>query len=285
MSLSSRTLLPLFAAVVAGAACMDLPPDDEMVARAQAITNGVEDPGHPAVVALLTEQRVFCSGTLIAPRTVLTAAHCLHDARATGVFIGVRPGEDGIVVPVVRAVPHPAFDYDTMAHDVGIVTLAQDAPVAPLPLLGAERAATLTGQELRLVGFGRAGTLDHGPAVKRVGTAVITALSAQSLRYQARPASTCFKDSGGPGLVALDREYVVGITSSSTIRCDSTGLHTRADAYARDFIEPQLNAGDVDPAAAGCATAGARAPLPSAVALGLLGGVWLLLALRRVWSG
>jgi hypothetical protein len=213
---------------------------------------------------------------------VWTAAHCLHDARATGVFIGTRPGQDGIEVPVVRAVPHPAFDYDTLVNDVGIVTLAWDAPTEPLPLLGSERASALTGQELRLVGFGRAGSGDSGPPMKRIGTAVITALSDKTLRYQARPASTCFKDSGGPGLVALDREYVVGITSSSTIRCDSNGSHTRADAYARDFIDPQLNASDAAVAdeATGCTMAGARATLAPAGAISLLGGALLLLAVR-----
>ena len=46
-------------------------------ARQAAITNGAGDANDAAVVALLTADGLLqCSGTLIAPHVVLTAAHC-----------------------------------------------------------------------------------------------------------------------------------------------------------------------------------------------------------------
>jgi len=42
----------------------------------RSITNGTMDDGDPAVVALLFSGQAYCTGTVIAGRWVLTAAHC-----------------------------------------------------------------------------------------------------------------------------------------------------------------------------------------------------------------
>ena len=47
------------------------------VTPSAAITGGQPDgEGHPYVALLLAPGETFCSGTLIAPRTILTAGHC-----------------------------------------------------------------------------------------------------------------------------------------------------------------------------------------------------------------
>ena len=55
-------------------------------AAGSAIVGGAEDAEHPAVVALTFQGQAFCSGALIAPTVVLTAAHCLHED-----FVGALP--------------------------------------------------------------------------------------------------------------------------------------------------------------------------------------------------
>jgi len=96
--------------VCLAAACS--PYDEESVALGNTqdgIVNGSVNNGDPAVVALTVWNQAFCSGTLITPTVVLTAAHCLppnlndvgiYDYTDISVFFGtyVGNGESRAVV-------------------------------------------------------------------------------------------------------------------------------------------------------------------------------------------
>src|SRR5687768_15003877 len=61
--------------------CLAEPLEESAAARTEWIVDGTREPGEPAVV-VVTTTRGLCSGTLIAPKVVLTAKHCVQAADA-----------------------------------------------------------------------------------------------------------------------------------------------------------------------------------------------------------
>ena len=89
-------------------------------AQLKRLDSGVDAAAWEAVGRLDIGGKGFCTGALIAPRLVLTAAHCLYDAQTkerinhnTVQFLaGWRNGRAGAYRDVRRAVVHPDYVYD-----------------------------------------------------------------------------------------------------------------------------------------------------------------------------
>jgi len=118
------------------------------------LQTGDDNRGWEAVGKLVLGDRGFCTGALIAPDLVLTAAHCLFD-RETGARIeasqikflaGWRNGRAEAYRGVRQAVAHPDYVYggsgqlDRVAYDVAIIKL--DQPVLSTSVKPFEVAAT-----------------------------------------------------------------------------------------------------------------------------------------------
>jgi V8-like Glu-specific endopeptidase len=224
-----------------------------------AITNGSDDSDDPAVVAV-GERRIdcqdtldtICSGTLIAPRVVLSAAHCFAalgpDTRYETFQGPGAVGNGGELHHVVEVMVHPDFDAQTHTADLALLLLDSPSSAPPIPLATAPLDASLVGKTIRLVGFGVSAP-GHGAGTKRQGLATLTAVDADTLRYQPDPALTCDGDSGGPGL--LDEgagEQLAGVTAAGDAACASFGLDVRVDPFVAGFIQPYLDGVDQRPA-------------------------------------
>ena len=118
--------------------------------------------------------KVFCTGTAVTNRVVITAAHCIQ--KDTGVMrtaaeiqfvVGEDPEIDGLVYDVAEVAVHPNYDYTSNARqleDVAVVLLASDLPdqspgILPIefnrhPLTGLD-AEALVKRRVEIAGFGR----------------------------------------------------------------------------------------------------------------------------------
>ena len=297
-SRSGALLAVLAAALATAAGCMDA---GEPVASASSpIIWGDPTTQDQAVVALLDKDgQPYCTGTVISPRLVLTAAHCIIKGQAepTSVFFGFHVPTYGASLPAHAAVVNPDYDPATLLGDVALVELAEPSVVPYVRVSTVPMSQEWIGYPARMVGFGYTGPEDDALlGVKYHAFEAIDEVDGARFRYGE---ATCQGDSGGPAFVSFDDEEVlVGVTSSGPPDCRDYGRSIRVDVYA-DWIgaemwrvDPTFCEGsgtcpgapadpascapdEVCPPPAGCTVAAGRSSGPGAALVVLL--AWLLL--------
>jgi hypothetical protein len=217
-------------------------PGDDLAELGQAIVRGELEDGKNQVMALLVSRddggQALCSGTLFAPRAILTAGHCLDHAAAVLAYFGNDFDADfpqlfDPTVPPenwrfgVEWRQHPRFDLATLDSDVAVVHVDRDLPFQPLPLSFQHVSDQRRGERVAIVGYGAEEsdeTNAGGPGafIKRSGETVFQGtpprrplppnphpgLTNQRIRHQlmqldgsAPHSNACFGDSGGPALM------------------------------------------------------------------------------------
>jgi len=192
----------------------------------------------------------FCTGVVLAPRIVLTAAHCLRAAGNIAVLYRDDAGAP-VLVPVAATAAHPEYHEDAVRKRLVSIDLGLIETATPLP--AAFRAAELAdaapavGDAVTLVGFGiaREGEPKTGGTARTATLRVSEPLS-QILLWADDPENSgsgaCSGDSGGPIFASDGRTLLALVAWTKGEKGHKCGVVTQGPllAPARGWIDAVL---------------------------------------------
>jgi V8-like Glu-specific endopeptidase len=203
---------------------------------------------YKAVGALLIDNKLHCTATLIGPKTLLTAAHCLQGYKGQEKSITFILGSDKTkpeaTYRITNFIPHDSFDPDPSStgyhNDIGLVYLSEKPSVELVPL---HRTGPIwediqkSQTKLTFVGFGYNMEVDgqdfqeFGIGIKRYGSWPINEVRDRHVVFDVQGMSTCNGDSGGPAFLMIKNQLVqVAVTSGGYKPC-TKGFSTRVDSF------------------------------------------------------
>lgn len=269
---AATPLAPAFQPLLADAPAQARTAGDPATPRIVGGTELKDTTSAPYTVALQTKfgaKYGSCSGTILDPTHVLTAAHCVVNdgAVAAPADVVVAAGTANIrteaglagatVAPVAKVRVHPRYRSNAYPDDVAVLTLgvpidltgprAQALPmVEPGTYVDAGRRVRVTGfgvTSSRRSDFGRLRSVYQGAVT--AGQCGTDAPAAMLCTYRRKHAA-CSGDSGGTATIGSPRR-LVGVTDIAVRDC-AVGLNLFANVAAaeiRVFIDAALAEQDV----------------------------------------
>lgn len=252
------TLVAVFAAFAAFAA------------PASAVTGGLPaSRDYPFMAALYDDGSWICGSSLIAPDTILTAAHCVADVKNASQIsfeIGGRPlGDPANEKRTATSITvHPSYDPDTSRYDVAVVKLDSPSSKTPVGVVGPLQTSLWDGgSPARVIGYGMptdpTGLLfetdvpmvadgdpdDFVGSVDPTTCAGGNLLTAEDLRTMVCAGElygvkdSCYGDSGGPLLVPSTGDFGATLLQVGVVSWGyACGAPTKYGVYARIGSDP-----------------------------------------------
>jgi V8-like Glu-specific endopeptidase len=230
-------------------------PDPELESASRPIISGPVHTGDPAIMSLLSFKGNLgsrCTASLITPRLLIAAAHCITEA--PDFDRQIFPGNDDRNGAATEMLKVQTVVYDQryrgsprQGNDFSIIVLEKPLAIRPMRLNRAP-VESAQGKTVRYVGYGLSVIADPGSGgVKRQYSAPLAAVSRLLLTVGPNAHIICKGDSGGPLLYDDGQgETIIGIGSFvDNPACRNNAWYQRVDTQLA-WIDEQIKKYDPD---------------------------------------
>jgi MYXO-CTERM domain-containing protein len=216
------------------AGCIDEPSPPVPSSFARPIVDGTRETGERPVVMIYNDAGAGCTASVIAPRVVLTAKHCVLGMSPSGWHVLVGSSVYGAIeeygVTSTRTTPGSGIEE----ADIAVMILDRDFrhgfkrwEFTPWPGFHA-------GSRITAIGFGQTDPSDPGSAGTKYRRDGYVVRLSGALEFITNDENTCQGDSGGP---ILYEDVVTGIVSRGEAGCRGMGVVTRVSGFADLVID------------------------------------------------